>query len=268
MESTGIKLVGALIILALASFFVFNSSHSPLAQQINLPSPQELVLPTLAPTVQAPAVINQIEPTPTRVKPAEDKQESVAKLNPTNTPFPTPTVPSTPVATATEAAPTVEVIPTEIPLIPAGEDGKLVIPKVDLSSEIVKVPIIDNQWQVEDLGAAVGLLEGGGRFPGDEKSMILAGHATTFWPVKGPFAKLAGLIPDDEIVYVFDGLEYTYKISRLVWAEPEDINILNSDNGDQIILVTCGKYDYFVGRYDERLVVLADLINVQPTQAN
>ena len=147
-------------------------------------------------------------------------------------------------------------------------NGTLVINKIDLTSGIVTVPVVDNRWPVEDLGQDVGLLQGGGRFPQDEKAMIFAGHATTFWPIKGPFAGIDKLLPNDEIVYIHNNDKYTYQISRLIWAEPDQINILDSDNGDQIILVTCGQYNYYEGSFERRLVVLADLIDVQPISFN
>ncbi len=147
-------------------------------------------------------------------------------------------------------------------------DNTLVINKIDLTSTIVTVPVVDNRWPVEDLGQDVGLLQGGGRFPKDEKAMIFAGHVTTFWPIKGPFAGIDKLLPNDEIVYIHNNDKYTYQISRLIWAEPDQINILDSDNGDQIILVTCGQYNYYEGSFERRLVVLADLIDVQPISFN
>lgn len=148
--------------------------------------------------------------------------------------------------------------------IPSTNIGRLIIPEIEIDGSTVSVPIVDDRWVIEDLGKNIGILEGGGRFPQDEKSMIFAGHATTLWPIKGPFAKLGWLSKEDEFSYVYQGQQYDYKISKMVWAEPDQISMLNSDNGDQVILVTCGEYDFYVGRYDKRLVVFADLINVEP----
>ncbi len=275
MRSPIIKLILALFVLvAVAALFLQTNGRSS-----TLPAAIELQpIPTLASTA-----ILEIEKESETTSKLDNEQAAVSQsaapvavstLAPTNTPAsqtetaippasaePSPTQEPTIVPTQTEAA-------TETASSGSSENGTLIIDKIDLNGGIVPVPIIDNQWQVEELRQDVGLLAGGGRFPGDEKSMILAGHATTFWPVKGPFAKLPGLVPNDEIVYVYDNQEYTYKISRLVWADPDNAKILNSNNGDQLILVTCGDYDYFVGRYDQRLVVFADLIDVNPLANN
>lgn len=277
MKSPLIKLVLALFMLAgvTALFLQTNRSFTPL-----LPPPSELAaFPTLAPTavglnVQDGSTVANSDEAP---EPPLPTAISVSTLAPTFTPA------SNGAGSANATDKEVDTTPEASPVEQAGSDilsaagfstqtnnqlsdGTLIIPKMELHSGIVPVPIVDNQWQVEDLRQDVGLLAGGGRFPGDEKSMILAGHATTFWPIKGPFAKLPGLVPNDEIIYHYGNQEYTYKISRLIWAEPDNVNILNSDNGDRLILVTCGDYDYFVGRYDQRLVVLADLIDVKPLE--
>ncbi|MEM8863705.1 MAG: sortase [Chloroflexota bacterium] len=142
--------------------------------------------------------------------------------------------------------------------------GQLIIPKIELNHTAVDLPLVDGYWPVDELGSEVGLLGGTGRHPNDGMSMVFAGHVTTYWPINGPFAAVDELVPNDEIIYVYENREYIYKISRLLFAEPDQVNILLSDRGDQIILVTCGQYDYYRGSYDGRLVVLADLIEINP----
>lgn len=274
MKSPLIKLVLALFVLAgvTALFLQTNRSFTPL-----LPPPSELgAIPTLAATAEVAIVQDESETLDEAPEPALPTALPISTLAPTFTPASADvdnTIDSEPNATPepvieAQAESDVLSVTNAEGLISSNEiEGTLIIPKMDLNSGIVPVPIVDNQWQIEELRQDVGLLAGGGRFPGDEKSMILAGHATTFWPIKGPFAKLPGLVPNDEIIYHYNNQKYTYKISRLIWAEPDNVNILNSDNGNQLILVTCGDYDYFVGRYDQRLVVLADLIDVKPLES-
>ncbi|MEM8862964.1 MAG: hypothetical protein AAGD96_32030, partial [Chloroflexota bacterium] len=64
--------------------------------------------------------------------------------------------------------------------------GTLSIPNIELNSDIANIPIVNDQWQIKDLGANVGLLEGTGRSPQENQSMVFAGHAAYFWPIRGP----------------------------------------------------------------------------------
>ena len=125
------------------------------------------------------------------------------------------------------------------------------------------IPLVDQEWDISDLGASVGRLEGTGRFPQDDRAMVFAGHAAVFWPLRGPFADLEDLFPDDEITYLHDGKLYRYRVSRLVFATPNQIDLIVNDNGDQIVLVTCGDVDFTTGLSDERLIVTADLVSVE-----
>ena len=140
--------------------------------------------------------------------------------------------------------------------------GTLKIPKIKLNSDIENIPIIDSQWEITDLGARVGLLEGTGRIPQTGQSMVFAGHAAYFWPVRGPFADLKKLLPGDEITYMIDGKQYTYAVSRLIFAHPSRVDLILNDDGNQIVLVTCGDVDFSTGLSEDRLIVTADLISV------
>ncbi|MFK7803016.1 MAG: sortase [Anaerolineae bacterium] len=150
----------------------------------------------------------------------------------------------------------------------AQAQSTLVVPKLELQNPIVSVPLVDGYWSVDDLGSEVGMLEGVGRFPQDEQSMVFAGHVTTFWPIGGPFAYLDRLLPKDEVIYIYENQKYVYEVTRLLYVEPNQVNHLLNDNGDQIILVTCGQYNVLQGDFEKRLLVIADLIDIQPIPFN
>lgn len=141
--------------------------------------------------------------------------------------------------------------------------SSLIIEKISLNESIEAIPLINQTWDVSDLGANVGLLEGTGRFPQDDRAMVFAGHAAVFWPLRGPFADLFRLLPGDKIKYVAGDKLYRYEVSRLVYATPSQVELILNQNGNQIVLVTCGEVDFSTGLSDERLIVTADLVSVE-----
>lgn len=138
---------------------------------------------------------------------------------------------------------------------------RLMIPAIDVDHEIIDVPLVDGIWHVEELGQQIGRLEGTGRFPGDDLSMTLVAHATTTWPVWGPFQELERLPLGAEIILDVEGRSLRYQISRFRYVDPQATNAAFGENGNQLILITCGNYDFIRGEYQERLVAYADLVD-------
>ncbi|MEM9775292.1 MAG: sortase [Chloroflexota bacterium] len=140
--------------------------------------------------------------------------------------------------------------------------GSLTIPKISLSNQIEHIPLVNSVWDITDLGAKIGLLEGTGRHPEDDQAMVFAGHAAVFWPLRGPFADLQKLLPGDEVIYIHENKRYKYEVSRLVFADPSRVDLILDKGGDQLVLVTCGNVDFSTGLAEDRLIVTADLVSV------
>ncbi|MEM8860533.1 MAG: sortase, partial [Chloroflexota bacterium] len=85
-------------------------------------------------------------------------------------------------------------------------------------------------------------------------------------PIRGPFADLKKLVPGDEITYIVNNKKYSYEVSRLLFADPSRVDLILKDDGDQIILVTCGEVDFSTGLSKDRLIVSADLVSVEEFQ--
>ncbi|MEM7802705.1 MAG: class F sortase [Chloroflexota bacterium] len=137
---------------------------------------------------------------------------------------------------------------------------RLIIPQIEIDHEVVQVPLVEGIWDVEELGQQIGRLEGTGRFPGDNLSMTLVAHATTTWPEWGPFQELDRLPLGAEIVLDVEGVELRYEITRFRYVEPHATGAAFGENGNQLILITCGNYDFVRGEYQKRLVAYADLV--------
>ena len=90
--------------------------------------------------------------------------------------------------------------------------------------------------------------------PGDPSNMVLAGHRTT-WSY--PFLDLNLLDPGDEIhVTGIDGRQVTYRVSRTLIVDPEDVWIANPTVTPTLTLFAC--HPKFSARH--RIVVRADLV--------
>lgn len=145
--------------------------------------------------------------------------------------------------------------------------GTLHVPKIEFSHQVVPLPYVDGEWDTDDLGSDVALLEGVGQFPNDDKAMVFAGHVNIYWPAPGPFAHLDKLMPLDEIVYMLDDQKYVYQISQLAFVNPDQVDLILRDNGQQIVLLTCSQFNLLSGTFDQRLLVIADLVEVQSMHA-
>lgn len=144
------------------------------------------------------------------------------------------------------------------------EPNLLSLPRVDVESDVINIPIVEGSWDLTELDHHVGILEGAGQHPGDDYSMVFAGHVTTRWPILGPFGRLKNFSLGDEVVYSDQENIYTYEISRFIYAHPSRVDLLFQERGDQIVLVTCNGYDLLSDSFSKRLVSYATLVSVEP----
>ena len=134
----------------------------------------------------------------------------------------------------------------------------LEIPSLDVTSEIVEVPVIGNEYAVTWLGNSVGLLEGFAR-PG-EGTAVLAAHNHLNDTESGPFASLR-FMEEGERIFVRDnknGLQ-TYAVYANVKASETDFEAVDyiADAFDNtLILITC-EDEMVSGGYANRRIVAA-----------
>ena len=163
----------------------------------------------------------------------------------------------------------VEIDPTVTLAI--SDDPVLIIPKIN-----VEVPMIfnvksDSQSQQDAMrkGVAHFAIPGANSVPGQIGNTVLSGHSSndvfTQGDYKFIFAQLERMEIGDTIFANYEGVRYTYVITKKETVLPEDVGRLTYATDKPILtLVTCTP----VGTSRFRLLVTAEQINPNPNQAS
>jgi LPXTG-site transpeptidase (sortase) family protein len=200
---------------------------------------------------------------------------------PTLVPTPIPTFTSTvlPTQLSTPTLPKVTATPQSAPIqttpvLPAlglGEAGtadltegspilRVVIPDLALDTLVDRVPYDAGNWDISNLGAWVGWLDGSSR-PGLGGNTVLVGHLNIKWGAAGPFEKLWQLQPGAYIiVYTIDKV-YIYQVKTLMVVAADDVSVLRDGDQPILTLLTCYplSWDAVQRVYLKRQVVVAEL---------
>lgn len=147
------------------------------------------------------------------------------------------------------------------------EFRQLILPTLGVVSEVIDIPIANDNWDISHLNSSSGILDGFAKHPGDSGALVIAAHATTNWPTAGPFEKLRLMNLGDPIVFRRGNTDYVYEISQIFRVATTDVDILHKNGEDGIVLVTCGNYNYFTGSYGSRIVVYGNLKETQEVAA-
>lgn len=177
-----------------------------------------------------------------RVPPPPERTE----LRPPTATIPTPTVPpGLQVAAALPA-------PREVT---AG--AMFFAPTAGIQTRIVTSYLDGTSWDVTDLGAYAGHLQGTAWVdtPGN---IVLAGHAEAFSGQAGIFSTVERLRPGDPLIITQDGREYVYNVVEVKRTEPGDLSPFYPVEGSRLTLTTCSDYDFLQNAYRERIVVIAE----------
>ena len=134
----------------------------------------------------------------------------------------------------------------------------LQIPSLDVITNIVQVPFMENEYPVQWLGAAAGLLEGSA-LPGQGVS-ILTGHNHLSDTEIGPFAFLSQLEPGTKM-FILKGNEklISFTVIRNDMIDAEDVTALETivnQFENTLTLLTC-ENELTRGGYANRCVVTA-----------
>ncbi len=230
------------------------SAPMVLAQATRLPTPTPYPSPTPIPILAAPTEERAAEATPA---PASTEPPEV-----NTSPSQFITSPSAPSPTGV-AQPQIEQA-IESPIrpgspLPAHPATRLVIPTMDLDIPVIVSPIVNQTWQVEDLGKDfVGHLEGTAS-PGDPSNVVLAGHVTIAQNVYGPFAGLGKLEPGDSIILYVGDQPYTYIVDHRQLVDRTDVHVAYPTDTAQVTLITCSNWSDELRAYQQRLIVVGYL---------
>lgn len=133
---------------------------------------------------------------------------------------------------------------------------RLQIPVIDLTTELVTVPLMNDTWQVEWLGNRAGVLEGSS-MPGEGYSFIAA-HNTLNSEEYGPFALLSTMEPNDLItVNSEDGAMKLFRIYANELINANDVQKLEKtaeQEAGSLVLITCENESVDGGYLDRRVI--------------
>jgi LPXTG-site transpeptidase (sortase) family protein len=231
------------------------------ARPVALPS---VPLPTLTPPPPPPtpipvAVVAPAEPV-TQVPPTPQPTVSLATeaSNP-GTVMPTATEPSLQAETEPQVGTSIESPIRPGSPFPERPATRLVIPAMNLDIPVTISPIVNQTWQVDQLGADfVGHLEGTAS-PGDSGNVVLAGHVTIAHNVYGPFAGLGQLKQGDPIIIYANDQSYTYIVDYHQLVDRTDVQVAYSTDAAQVTLITCSNWSNELEAYQQRLIVVGHL---------
>ena len=135
----------------------------------------------------------------------------------------------------------------------------VVIPALDVHSQIVALPFADDTWYIEGLETRLGHLQGTDA-PGGTGNTALAGHLTLADGSPGPLVHLDALVPGDEITILTGGRVFTYRVTGLDVVGQDYLDILYPTDRPTLTIITCAEWSWLDGRYTSREVVTAELV--------
>ena len=133
----------------------------------------------------------------------------------------------------------------------------LTIPNLNVTEDIVVVPLVDDNYPVEALGEKIGLLEGSG--PGLEDLFVLVGHNHLNTQESGPFLELSAL-KESDLIFVngAKNASRTFVVYANEKFESADIEgLVSYVKPGCMILITC-EDESIDGGYINRRVVFAE----------
>lgn len=139
----------------------------------------------------------------------------------------------------------------------AATNMSLSIPTLNVTEDIVVVPLVEDNFPVEGLGEKIGLLEGSG--PGPEDLFVLAGHNHINKEEQGPFLKLSAL-QESDLIFVRGAKDAsrTFVVYANEKFAADDIQgLLSYARPGCMILITC-EDESIEGGYLNRRVIFAE----------
>ncbi len=143
------------------------------------------------------------------------------------------------------------------------DDLRLIIPNLQLQTDIVGVEPTANGWDLTWLWNQAGYLQGTA-FPTYEGNSVITAHVSLPNGKPGPFANLSRLKYDDAVKVQAWGNTYIYRVRSIERVLPDDRSAFRHEEQSWLTLITCQGFDEASGEYQWRLVVRAALVEVIP----
>lgn len=141
------------------------------------------------------------------------------------------------------------------------ENALLTIPSAGIYAPIVQVYLNETSWDVSRLGNNIGHLQGT-RWVSETGNVVLSGHVELADGRQGIFANIGELNIGDRIILSQNGVNYHYDVSSINTVDPDDLSPIYPSRDNLLTLITCGNYDFFSDSYLQRIVVVAQQIQV------
>jgi LPXTG-site transpeptidase (sortase) family protein len=138
----------------------------------------------------------------------------------------------------------------------------LEIPALDVSTEILGVPLTESGWEVTWLYDNAGYLVGTA-FPTWRGNSVITGHVVLPNGLPGPFNRLGLLRYGDQVLVHAWGLQHVYEVRTVEVVPPDDRGVFRHEEQSWVTLVTCTGYDEAEGTYRWRVAVRAVLVTVE-----
>lgn len=139
----------------------------------------------------------------------------------------------------------------------------LEIPKLKIKMPVTGVPLVNGLWKVDWLTGVGGWLQGTA-FPGLAGNSVITSHVVTSTGADGPFARLNTLAVGDKFFITAFNRQYVYQVKSVSNIAPDDSSVFKHSDKSVVTLMTCSKYNATTKQYDARLVVKAELVQVNP----
>ena len=138
---------------------------------------------------------------------------------------------------------------------------RMEIPKLELNIEVKKIPFSQelDTWDITEETGSVYWLEGSSH-PEYGGNTVIAAHYMEYGE-PGPLFRVRDLEEDDEI-YLYSGdFKYTYKVDRYQYIPDTFMEYLKK-RPYALTLFTCSGFNWDTGAWEQRVVVLADLVQI------
>ena len=138
---------------------------------------------------------------------------------------------------------------------------RLEIPKIALSIPVEKVSFAEElgTWDISNKTGAVYWLEGTPHPDYGGNTVIAAHYMETGEP--GPLFRVRDLQKGDEIYLYSENIRYTYRVDRYQYI-PDTWMEHIKNRPDSLTLFTCSGFNWDTGIWEQRVVVLADLYQI------
>jgi sortase A len=161
------------------------------------------------------------------------------------------------------APPTATLQPTAVPGATATTApvvrARLELPNAGVVAPIIDVYIREGTWDVANIGASVGHLQGTANL-GMSGNIGLAGHSELRDGSRGIFAYIQQLNYNDPIQVSHNETVYEYRVTAVRRVDPTDLSVLEPTTSDRLTLITCDEYDFLLNLYRVRVVVIAERV--------